>query len=185
MKRKLAVALVHYPIVDAQGDIVTTAVTNLDIHDIARSARTFGCSDYFIVHPIEAQRALVNRICEHWTTGSGARRIPDRKRALELVRIVSTLEEAIDRFGEGGPVETWVTAARDVATPISFEQAREVLSQSGPPVLLIFGTGWGLAKSVIESATAALPPIRIVGSDFNHLSVRAAAAIMLDRLITP
>ena len=42
MKSPIAVALVHYPIVDRRGDVVNTAVTNLDLHDIARTARTYG-----------------------------------------------------------------------------------------------------------------------------------------------
>ena len=36
------VALAHHPVLDKDGRIVTTAVTNLDVHDIARAARTFG-----------------------------------------------------------------------------------------------------------------------------------------------
>ena len=59
MSRRLAIALVHHPVLDAKGDTVTTAITNLDVHDLARSARTYGCSDYFIVHPITAQRDLI------------------------------------------------------------------------------------------------------------------------------
>ncbi|HTQ48077.1 MAG TPA: RNA methyltransferase, partial [Polyangiaceae bacterium] len=67
--RRLAIALLHYPVLDGQGAIVTTAVTNLDVHDLSRSARTYGCSDYFVVHPITAQRELVDRIRTHWTEG--------------------------------------------------------------------------------------------------------------------
>ena len=76
---KLAIALVHHPVLDGQGAIVTTAVTNLDVHDLSRSARSYGCSDYFIAHPIAAQRELVERIRQHWTDGSSGRRIPDRR----------------------------------------------------------------------------------------------------------
>ena len=59
---------------------MTTAITNLDLHDIARSAHTYGLSDFFVAHPIAAQRELAERVREHWVTGSGARRIPDRDR---------------------------------------------------------------------------------------------------------
>ncbi|HJK99494.1 MAG TPA: RNA methyltransferase, partial [Polyangiaceae bacterium LLY-WYZ-14_1] len=69
------VALVHHPVLDRQGAIITTAVTNLDIHDIARSARSYGFACYWVVTPIEAQRTLVGRVLEHWRTGAGARRI--------------------------------------------------------------------------------------------------------------
>ena len=39
-RRRLAIALVHHPVLDKGGAIVTTALTNLDVHDLARSART-------------------------------------------------------------------------------------------------------------------------------------------------
>jgi hypothetical protein len=48
--------------------------------------------------------------------------------------------------------------------------------------LLLFGTGWGLADEVLEAADALLPPLA-GPSGYNHLSVRAAAAIVLDRLL--
>jgi hypothetical protein len=51
-----------------------------------------------------------------------------------------------------------------------------------PPVLLLFGTGWGLTEEVLAAADRRLEPIQGAG-DFNHLSVRAACAITLDRLL--
>ncbi len=36
----LYVALLHHPVLDKNGLVVTTALTTMDIHDIARSART-------------------------------------------------------------------------------------------------------------------------------------------------
>ena len=49
------------------------------------------------------------------------------------------------------------------------------------PLLLLLGTGWGLADHLIPSVTHVLTPIE-GGSDWNHLSVRSAGAILLDRL---
>src|SRR5579864_8936634 len=92
--RRLAIALVHHPVLDARGEIVTTALTNMDVHDLARSATTYGCTDYFVVHPVAVQRELVGRIVDHWTHGSSAKRIPDRKDALAVVRAVETLADA-------------------------------------------------------------------------------------------
>ena len=183
MSRPLAIALVHYPVLDAKGDTVTTAITNLDVHDLARSARTYGCSDYFIVHPITAQRDLVLRICDHWTNGSSGKRIPDRKTALALVRVHPSLEDVYATMGGRDEIEVWVTAARRVAPPLSMAAARERLALPGKPVLVLFGTGWGMAKSVIDAADATLEPISAEhNADYNHLSVRAACAIALDRL---
>lgn len=182
--RRLAIALVHHPVLDKQRAIVTTAITNLDVHDLARSARTYGASDYFIVHPITAQRELLARICEHWRDGAGGKRIPDRKLALELVRPVSTLAEAYEALGGRDKVEVWVTAARSVGAPVTIAAARERLIGEGKPVLLVFGTGWGLADSVIAEADALLEPVSArEATGYNHLSVRAACAIVLDRLL--
>jgi hypothetical protein len=181
--RRVAIALVHFPIVDSAGKIVTTAITNLDVHDLSRSAKTYGASDYFIVHPVAAQRELVARICDHWENGSSGKRIPARKEALSLVRIVSSLDEAIEKLGGRENVEVWVTAARDVAPPITLKSARERVHSEGKNVLVVFGTGWGLAPEVIQMADVVLEPIRAeVNAQYNHLSVRSACAIILDRL---
>ena len=182
--RSVAIALVHFPVLDAQRAVVTTAITNLDVHDLARSARTYGCTDYFLVHPIEAQRELVGKITHHWLEGSSGKRIPDRKAALALVRTEPTLEDVYARMGGRDAIEVWVTAARDVAPPISLRAARARLEGGGKPVLIVFGTGWGLAPSVIEGADETLAPIRATAATgYNHLSVRAACAITLDRLL--
>lgn len=177
--RPLSIALVHHPVLDAKGEAGTSTLTTMDVHDLSRSARTYGCESFYIVHPIEAQRALARRIIEHWTHGSSAKRIPDRKDALAIVRIVATLEEAVEASGEG--TQTWVTAARTIGQPTTWAAARSTLAREGPPVLLVFGTSWGLAPSVVDSADSLLEPIRGAG-DWNHLSVRAAGAIALDRL---
>jgi hypothetical protein len=181
--RRVAIALVHHPVLDGQGAIVTSAVTNLDVHDLARSARTYGCSDYFVAHPIAAQRELVTRIREHWTEGSSGRRIPDRREAIGLLRVVESLDAAIDALGGRGSVELWATAARALGKPVTFAEARERVHGEGKAVLLVFGTGWGLAEGVIRGADALLEPIRAEQEGYNHLSVRSACAIVLDRLM--
>ncbi len=48
--------------------------------------------------------------------------------------------------------------------------------------MILLGTAWGLAPQVIESSDGILEPISGVGK-YNHLSVRSAAAIVLDRLL--
>jgi hypothetical protein len=178
------VALVHHPVLDGQGDVVTTAVTNLDVHDIARSARTYGCSDYFVVHPIAAQRELVARIRDHWIEGPGGRRIPDRRDALGVLRIADSLGSVYEAFGGRAGVELWSTAARDLGgPPLGFGDARQRLAGEGRPVVIVFGTGWGLAPEVLRDCDERLEPIRASAGEYNHLSVRAACAIALDRLL--
>jgi hypothetical protein len=179
--RRIAVALVHHPVLDRQRAIVTTAITNLDLHDISRSAHAYGVSDFFAVHPVAAQRELALKVREHWVTGSGSRRIPDRSPALSILRVVPSLDDAIEALG--GSVELWTTSAAERPTSLSHGAARERLAEEGPTVLVVFGTGWGLADSICDRAHAHLEPIRSPREDgWNHLSVRAAAAILFDRL---
>lgn len=179
MSRRLAIALVHYPVLDKEGGVVTSTLTNMDVHDLARSARTYGCTDFFVVHPVAAQRELAERIVEHWTTGSSSARIPDRKDALAIVRPVPLLDDAMRALGDGAAM--WVTSAQEIGSSLSWADARRSLASDGPPVLLVFGTSWGLAREVAQRASAVLPPI-VGQGPWNHLSVRAACAISLDRL---
>jgi hypothetical protein len=181
--RSLHTALVHYPILDAQGGIVTTAITNLDIHDIARSSRSYGCESYFLIHPVAAQRELVERIQGHWREGASGKRIPDRKTALEIVRCVPTLEDLFAAFGGREHVELWATSARREGIAVTtYREARALLTGEGKPVCLLFGTGWGMPRSILDGCDRLIEPIASAASSYNHLSVRAAAAISLDRL---
>ena len=71
-------------------------------------------------------------------------------------------------------------ASRQKERSISYPRARGII-QDGKIVILIFGTGWGLDKEVIGLADYVLDPIS-GRTGYNHLSVRSAAAIILDRL---
>lgn len=187
--RRLAIALVHHPVLDRAGATVTSAVTNMDVHDLSRSAKTYGATDFFVTTPIEAQRTLVETIVGHWTHGASSERIPTRKDALSLVRVVPSVDDALVRLGGRDAVEIWVTAARDDAgrCPLleDYAHARARLSGDDPrAVLVVFGTSWGLAPSLVDQADARLPPI-LGQRGYNHLSVRAACAITLDRIVPP
>ncbi|MRR35929.1 RNA methyltransferase, partial [bacterium] len=71
MRGRLYIALLHHPVLDRGGRVITSAVTNADIHDIARSAKTYGVKRFFIVTPIADQADLVRAIIGHWTHGAG------------------------------------------------------------------------------------------------------------------
>lgn len=179
--------LVHHPVLDRSGNEVTTSVTNIDVHDIARSARTFGLRGYFVIHPITAQRPVVERIVDHWCSDKGRVRGPDRAEALALVQVVSSISEALQTVErkEGRPPRVWVTSAQPSTgtQTTTFDDAAQRLRTEKEPTLLLFGTGHGLAARVIEQADTLLEPI--VGVDgYNHLSVRAAVAIILSRLFS-
>lgn len=182
--RTVAAALVHYPVLDRQGAIVTTAITNLDLHDIARSGYTFGISRFFVSHPIAAQRELAKRVRQHWTEGSGARRIPDRTGPMSTLSVVSSLDEAIAELGGRHSVELWTTSARRPSGDVlEHADARALLGTPGCSVVIAFGTGWGLGPEIMNGADRKLAPITSPREDgYNHLSVRAAAAITFDRL---
>lgn len=180
-RQPLAVALVHHPVLDRRRDRVTTAVTNLDLHDIARTARTYGVRRYYVITPVEEQQRLVARIIGHWREGFGAGYNPDRGEALSLVTTVADLDTAL---------ADWQSLAGQRALPVltgasrpdgmSFAACRSLAQER--PLLLVFGTGWGLAPELFERNWPVLEPIRGTGN-YNHLPVRSAAAIILDRLL--
>ena len=180
----LYLALAHYPVVNKRGDIIASAVTNLDIHDMARAARTYGARALYVITPLEDQQSLVHTLVSHWTDGFGAAYNPKRCQALEMVRIQDTLENAREdiaiKGGEGYP-RTVVTSARKHSGSISISRFRELL-EPADPYLLVFGTAWGLSQDCMEEADHILDPI-CGNTEYNHLSVRSATSIILDRLL--
>jgi len=179
----LYLALLHYPVYDKDHKVVTTSITNMDIHDIARSARTYGVKRYFVATPVRTLRALSEKILDHWEHGYGSVYNETRRDALSLVTLTDDLDgvvEAIVRETGENPCVV-VTSARSGSDRSSFAEVKARLDAPGVPLLLVLGTGWGLTEEVLHGANIILEPIRGVG-DYNHLSVRAAAAIMLDRL---
>lgn len=179
----LYVALIHHPVYDRNRAVVTTALTNIDVHDIARSCCTFGARAFYVVTPVDAHRALARRVVRHWQQGHGAEYNPTRREALEIVRLERSLEGAeIDIERETGLLPRLVaTSARVLPGAVQAPELREELESTEAPYLILLGTGWGLTETVIERTHIRLAPIHGPGA-YNHLSVRAAAAIILDRL---
>jgi hypothetical protein len=186
MKSPLYVALMHYPAVSRDGQIVTTSITNMDIHDIARSSRTFGVRRFFVVHPIPGLRALSERVVQHWRSGYGSRYNPSRREAIALVEVEPDLDHVLAAVEQdsGRLPRLVATSARPRPGMITFQQLAQEIETSERPNLLVLGTGFGLADALLERCDVQLEPIR-GEDDYNHLSVRAAAAIMLDRLHRP
>ena len=184
------IALVHHPVKNRRGETVATAVTNLDIHDLARAGRTYGVAAYYLVSPVAQQLSLVERIVEHWQRGEGAVFNPIRAQAFDGVRVAKTTDEVVQDIAAetGAEPLTVVTGAwiedqqRDI---ISYEALRERLRGEEGSVLLLFGTGWGLTEDYIQGCDLRLPAVRAVEGrrGYNHLSVRSAASIILDRLL--
>jgi tRNA (guanine37-N1)-methyltransferase len=184
IRSPIYVALLHHPVYDKNGHVVTTAVTNMDIHDIARSARTYGIHGFYVVTPVKALQKLARKIIDHWQQGYGSRYNATRKEALALVRIHDTLDDVlIDIEKECGQKPLLVvTSARPGEHRASFADLRNMLIKLSRPFLLILGTGWGLTEAVFSRSDYALEAIEGF-TDYNHLSVRSAAAIIFDRLL--
>ncbi len=100
MIKKLAVALVHYPVFDRAGKKVATNITHFDIHDIARACRVYGVDRYYIIHPSREQLMFVSRVLDHWKVGPGKHFNPMRKTALTMVEPVESLQRAVEDFGK-------------------------------------------------------------------------------------
>ena len=180
----LYVALLHHPVYDKNGQVVTTAVTNMDIHDIARSGCTYGIKGFYVATPVKALQKLARKIIEHWEEGYGSQYNATRKEALALARICDTLDDAvIDIERETGTQPLLVaTSARPGSKRASFTELQDMLISKTRPILVLFGTGWGLTEEILSRSDYVLEAIEGTAS-YNHLSVRSAAAIILDRLV--
>ncbi|MGQ9509625.1 MAG: RNA methyltransferase [Thermodesulfobacteriota bacterium] len=180
----LYIGLVHYPVYNKRREVSATAVTNLDIHDLARCAKTFDLGGFFIITPLESQIQLVERMIRYWLEGEGATYNPTRKEAFSLIQVFRSLEEAEQKI-----YFLWKKRPKRIATgasppphPLSFLEAKKLLEDGKTPFFLLFGTGWGLTEEVKDQSDYILAPIE--GKGYNHLSIRTAAAIILDRLLS-
>ena len=179
------IGLVHGPILSKEGSEITTSVTNLDIHDISRTARTFGFKRYFLITPIKNQQSMVKKILGFWESDNGLIYNPDRKDALSEAQVVDTIQMAIDEITkrEGRKPCVVVTGANFKKYEGKEKDLLQKLKTDGTPMFLLFGTGWGLTAPVVEQADFRLEPIFGIADDgYNHLSVRSAVAIYCDRL---
>jgi len=179
----LNIALVHHPVVNKRGEVIGSAVTNLDIHDIARTAKTYGVARYFVTTPYRDQQQLVRELLDHWQTGHGATYNPARKEALGIVQLADSLAEVLacltKQYGKRPLVVATSALMRD--NTMSYGELGQKITM-GDPVLLLFGTAHGLAQEILQIADVTLAPIR-GGTEYNHLSVRSAVSIIIDRLL--
>lgn len=161
-----------------------TSVTSIDIHDIARSSKTYGIKEFFIVTPLADQQKIVNKMLDFWKKGIGFAYNRCRYDAIQLVQLIGSLDEAIKKIEEKEGKRPLIVATSaqitdDVSAVASYYDQKKVW-ESDRPVLLLFGTGQGLSPEIIRLCDYLLLPINGF-SQFNHLSVRSAVAIILDR----
>jgi hypothetical protein len=181
---RVDLGLIHFPVMNKNQETIGSAVTNLDLHDIARAAKTFGVDSLYVVTPYKDQQKIFQEVLDHWLTGHGAKYNSKRGEALSLVHICDDLEQLIDTVTEKWqqrPIVLSTCAQKRHTSVWSFNQAREKINNEDC-FLILLGTAWGLAPQVLEMGDGILEPISGAGR-YNHLSVRSAAAIVLDRLL--
>jgi len=179
------IGLLHYPVYNRKGEIIVSAITNLDLHDLARLGKTYGVRKFYVINPLTDQQDLAKSICLHWVSGHGAAYNKDRREAMSLISIASTLEESLKEIQEiEGEVPTLIAtdAGKGGRQGVTYTLAREIVA-SNRAVMILFGTAWGIDRELIRKVDYLLEPIFGV-SYYNHLSVRTAAAITLDRLFS-
>ncbi|MGV8058678.1 MAG: RNA methyltransferase [Smithellaceae bacterium] len=180
----LYIALLHYPVLNKDGKVVTTSIANMDIHDIARLSKTYGVCKYFVVNPLSAQRDLACEIINHWRQGYGSVFNPSRRAAFELVSIKANLDEVASEILEqtGCFPQIIVTGANFKDKLLTCSDLKKKIGNDNLPYLLIFGTGSGIACEIVDRADYRLEPVKGSG-EYNHLAVRSAVAIILDRIM--
>lgn len=175
MDSRIAVALVHHPVLNRFGEQSTTAITSIDIHDFVRSCAFYDAGPVYIVHPADGMHALVADMTRYWQEGAGGTRNPGRTESLTALRMVRSLEDVL----ADADYTLWYTSAQPPVDAWVVD-ASELRSMPGNH-LLVFGTGSGLDVDSLPSPNGWLSPVEGIGK-VRHLSVRAALAIYLDRL---
>jgi tRNA (guanine37-N1)-methyltransferase len=177
------VCLLHHPVLDKEGNETLGAVTGFDLHDLSRAAMTYGLDKVLVVTPSSEQRQLVRKIADHWITGQGAQRNPERGEAMALLKSFPSLKRARDWVFSREKREPLVigTSARTHPLSVHWLELKRRALEEDLPLLFVFGTSWGLPDRVLDSCDTVLHPIRGGKGDFNHLSVRSAATVVLDR----
>lgn len=176
--------LLHHPIYNKLGDKITTTITNYDLHDISRAARTYDINKYYVINYLKSQQQLVDRMKSYWTGGRGADYCYNRHEAFSVLEIASTLDEVKENIKNktGKDAVLIATDAKNFENSVSYSKMREIFAEDDRPFLIILGTGYGLTEETLEQCDYILDPV-IGRGDFNHLSVRSAASIILDRLL--
>lgn len=175
--------LMHYPVILEKDKIGASSLTNLDVHDIGRISYSYGMASFYVVTPLKDQLDILYEILRHWTEGAGGKSNSDRKKALETVCPMNDFSAVVADMENRTGRRPYI-AASSAAWPqqadrlITVQQAREISNSS--PFLFCLGTARGLAPEFIDTCDGILQPIRFLSE--NHLSVRAAAAIIADRI---
>ncbi|MFQ5345489.1 MAG: RNA methyltransferase [Mariprofundus sp.] len=171
---EIAVALVHYPVLNRHGETGSTAITSIDVHDFARTCAFYGIGPVYLVHPAAGMHALIHDMTDYYLQGPGGERNPARRKVLQGIRCVYSMQEILQKHD----YQLWYTSA---SPPVQKCTDPCKLPEIKGKHLIVFGTGWGLDMKNMPKENGWLSPIEGIGK-VRHLSVRAALAIYLDRL---
>lgn len=183
MRERTYLVLVHHPTLNPEGAVISSAITTLDLHDFSRLARTYGLGGVFAQTNLEQQMALNRRLLSHWVDCTGGEVNPHRREALGMLELVESVEAAARAVETrwGAPPLLTATSAKKDGARLGYLEARATLGETERPALILFGTSWGIAPELMQRCDWVLEPIGSPG-DYNHLSVRSAASITVDRL---
>ncbi|MCS7171501.1 MAG: RNA methyltransferase [Aquificaceae bacterium] len=185
INQNVFIALLHYPAMDKEGKTIITSFTTMDLHDIARPARTYEINTYYIVQPVDGQRIIIKKQMEYWLSEEGIRTNPTRNETIKLVKLCYTLDEVMEDITScrGKRPVLVGTDARAYPNTVSYRWLSEEIRKRERDFLLLFGTGYGIPPSLMQTFDYVLEPVYGAGN-WNHLSVRNAVAIILDRLLS-
>lgn len=176
------IALAHHPVYNKNRDVIASALTTIDMHDLARLTATYGLAGFYVVTPLDDQRAVAEEMIEHWCRGWGAAYNANRAEAVSLVRLAADMDDvvrSVEARSGGRPILV-ATSASEGPNRVTFTELETVV-RDRTPVLIVFGTAWGLTEEALAGFDMLLEPIK-GPTKYNHLSVRSAAGIILDRL---
>jgi hypothetical protein len=187
-RHRVAVVLLHHPVTNRLGTLTTTAVTNMDIHDLSRTCRTYEVDHFYLVSPLQGQEGIVDRILAYWSGDQAREWHPDRAEALSRTRFLPDFDSVRNDLAARYPslsVEVVMPDARPLGGQVGYAETRAEWSKEPSGIkVIVLGTGWGVASTFHPEVNRFLAPIYgPLGRDgYNHLSVRAAGAVILDRL---
>lgn len=182
------VAIMHSQVIvgDGQKDghkVGDTSVASIDIHDIARSCKTYGIKNFFIVTQLEDQFKIVNTFFDFWHSQKGKSYNLSRYNAIESVILTKSFESVIEQIKQKENLDPIIitTSAKPHGNGVKIDYSSQGLVwKENRPVLIVFGTGQGLSDEIMDQSNFILAPVQGL-TNYNHLSVRSAAAIVLDR----
>jgi hypothetical protein len=108
---------------------------------------------------------------------------PTVRKRFSISTLSSISKQSNDIVQRCGVAPRMIAAdARQFPQCVSYMALRQLIWQQRDVFLLLLGTGWGLAEEVMTRCEYILAPIYGL-TPYNHLPVRVAAGIMLDRLL--